>query len=68
MTVNEVLKNVIAELERISVPVAEIRSIGMPIAAAVANLRECTAVIDKAEEEARAKAEEVKNDDKPSDV
>ena len=68
MTVNEVVKTVITELEKIPVPVSEMRSIGMPVAAAVANLRECTAVMDKAEEEARAKAEEVKNDDKPSDV
>ena len=67
MTVNEVLKKVIIELEKINVPVSEMRNIGMPVAAAVANLRECTAVMDKAEE-ARAKAEEVKTDDKPSDV
>ena len=35
MTVNEVLKKVIAELEKIPVPVSEMRSIGMPVAAAV---------------------------------
>jgi len=51
MTVRDVLAMTVEQLRGITVPVDLVESIGIPVAAAVANLRMCIEGIDKAAEE-----------------
>lgn len=56
ITVEEVVKNTIAELRRISVPAELIEEIGIPVSMAIRNLKACVAAWEQ--EAAAAAAEE----------
>ena len=55
MTVNDVIKHAIPILEGIRVPMAEIETIGAPVAGVIRDLKQCVAFMDSVEAEQAAK-------------
>ena len=55
MTVNEVIKHIIPVLEGIRVPMAEIETIGAPVAGVIRDLKQCVAFMDHVEQEQAAR-------------
>ena len=54
MTVQQMLEKTVAELNEINVPMAQLESIGIPLARGIMNIRMCINAINEAEQ---AKAE-----------
>lgn len=55
MTVNDVIKHAIPILEGIRVPMAEIETIGAPVAGVIRDLKQCVVFMDSVEAEQAAK-------------
>lgn len=55
MTVNDVIKHAIPILEGIRVPMAEIETIGAPVAGVIRDLKQCVAFMDSVEAEQAAR-------------
>lgn len=55
MTVNDVIKHVILVLEGVRVPMAEIETIGAPVAGVIGDLKKCVAFMDQVEQEQAAR-------------
>jgi hypothetical protein len=58
MTVNDVIKHVVLVLGGIKVPMAEFQTIGLPLAGAIKDLKQCVVFLNQVEEEARREQEE----------
>lgn len=52
MTVNEAIKQVVTILENVNIPMAIIKTVGVPVSNAIDILRQCADYMDKQAEEA----------------